>query len=62
MFSFGQIIFAVLFFLVFVVVIFIQYRKDKELHRKNYKGVQWIGVFFVTFVIILFLIKYFLKN
>ncbi|MER3317744.1 MAG: hypothetical protein RIB79_05575 [Allomuricauda sp.] len=62
MFSTGQIIFAALFFIVFVVIISFSYRKDKKLHRKNYKGVIWILISFVTFIIILFLIKHFLKN
>ncbi|RIV69932.1 hypothetical protein D2U88_12350 [Flagellimonas aequoris] len=62
MFSTGQLIFAILFFLAFVVIIALSYKKDKKLHRKNYKGVIWILVSFITFIIILFLIKYFLKN
>ncbi|RIV45393.1 hypothetical protein FQ017_07380 [Flagellimonas pelagia] len=62
MFSTGQLIFAILFFLAFVVIIALSYKKDKKLHRKNYKGVIWILISFITFIIILFLIKYFLKN
>jgi len=62
MFSTGQIIFAALFFIAFVVIISLSYRKDKKLHKKNYKGVIWILISFITFIIILFLIKYFLKN
>ncbi len=62
MFSTGQIIFAALFFIAFVVIITLSYRKDKKLHKKNYKGVIWILISFIAFVIILFIIKYFLKN
>nr|WP_297786134.1 hypothetical protein [uncultured Allomuricauda sp.] len=62
MFSTGQIIFAALFFIAFIVIISLSYRKDKKLHKKNYKGVIWILISFITFIIILFLIKYFLKN
>ncbi|UII78829.1 hypothetical protein LV704_14330 [Flagellimonas sp. CMM7] len=62
MFSTGQLIFAALFFIVFVVVIALSYRKDKTMHKKNYKGVKWVLISFIIFVIILFLIKYFLKN
>lgn len=62
MFSTGQLIFAALFFIAFVVIISLSYRKDKKLHKKNYKGVIWILVSFITFVIILFIIKFFLKN
>ncbi|UBZ14845.1 hypothetical protein LDL77_03780 [Flagellimonas marinaquae] len=62
MFSTGQVIFAALFFIVFVVIIALSYRKDKKLHKKNYRGVIWILVSFISFIIILFLIKHFLKN
>lgn len=62
MFSTGQLIFAALFVVVFTVVIILMYKKDKKLHKRSYKGVQWIGFFFITFVIILFAIKYLLKN
>lgn len=62
MFSTGQLIFAALFFIAFVVIITFSYRKDKKLHKKNYKGVTWILLSFIIFIIILFIIKYFLKN
>ncbi|WP_375325079.1 hypothetical protein [Flagellimonas sp. GZD32] len=62
MFSTGQLIFAILFFIAFVVIVSLSYKKDKKLHKKNYKGVVWILISFITFIIILFLIKYFLKN
>ncbi|WP_306013392.1 MULTISPECIES: hypothetical protein [unclassified Allomuricauda] len=62
MFSTGQLIFAALFFIAFVVIISLSYHKDKKLHKKNYKGVIWILVSFITFIIILFIIKFFLKN
>ena len=62
MFSTGQIIFAALFFIAFVVIISFSYRKDKNLHKKNYKGVIWILISFISFIIIFFFIKYFLKN
>ncbi len=62
MFSTGQLIFALLFVVVFAVIIVSTYRKDKKLHRKNYKGVKWVGIFFVIFIISLFVIKFFIKN
>ncbi|PWL38225.1 hypothetical protein DKG77_08060 [Flagellimonas aquimarina] len=62
MFSTGQLIFAALFFVIFVVIIARSYSKDKTMHKKNYKGVKWVLISFITFVIILFFIKYFLKN
>ena len=62
MFSTGQIIFAALFAVVFIIIIGLSYKKDKNLHKKNYKGVKWILVLFATFIILLFFLKYFLKN
>lgn len=63
MFSTGQLVFALLFFVAFVIVIVLSYQKDKKLHQRNYKGsAKWILISFVSFIIILFLIKHFLKN
>lgn len=62
MFSSGQLIFALLFIIAFVAIISFTYRKDKKLHTKNYKGVKWVLISFMTFIAILFLIKNFLKN
>lgn len=62
MFSSGQIIFAILFAISFLVIIVYSYRKDLKLHQKNYKGVKWVGIFFIIFLLILFFIKYYLKN
>lgn len=57
MFSTGQLIFAILFAVSFIVFITISYRKDKELHKKNYGGVKWIALTFVLFIVLLFIIK-----
>ncbi len=62
MFSTGQLIFAALFAVSFFVIIIFSYQKDKNLHAKNYKGVKWIAISFVIFLIILFVIKFTLKN
>ena len=62
MFSSGQLIFGGLFAAVFLTIIVISYRKDLKLHQKNYKGVKWVALFFAVFLIILFMIKFFLKN
>jgi len=62
MFSTGQIIFAILFVTVFAIVMALMYRKDKALHKKNYKGVKWVLFTFISFVIFLFIIKHFLNN
>ncbi|RDY60919.1 hypothetical protein DX873_01710 [Flagellimonas nanhaiensis] len=62
MFSTGQLIFAALFAIVFIGVMVLSYKKDKKMHKKNYKGVIWILISFAAFIIILFVIKHFLKN
>lgn len=61
MFSQGQLTFGALFFVVFVIIIFFMYRKDKQLHLKNYKGVKWILVGFLSFFVLLLCIKFLLK-
>ena len=62
MFSPGQLIFAGLFFVVFVVIIIFSYRKDLALHRKYYKGTLYILVGFIAFILLLFVIKTYLKG
>lgn len=62
MFSTGQIIFAILFAIVFVIIIVFSYKKEKQQHLKNFKGVKWVAIVFLAFILILFLIKSMLKN
>lgn len=62
MFSKGQAIFAILFVVAFTIILAITYNKDKSFHQKNYKGVKWVLLTFMGFVIFLFFIKYLLKN
>ncbi len=62
MFSQGQIIFAVLFIIVFVIAMIIMYRKDLHLHKIYYKGSLWVLIAFLAFVGILFLLKFTLKH
>lgn len=53
MLSNGQIVFAILFATVFIVVIVYTYRKDLKLHQKHYKGSIWILVAFIAFIIMI---------
>ncbi|AEW86177.1 hypothetical protein B0A78_00270 [Flavobacterium columnare NBRC 100251 = ATCC 23463] len=62
MFSQGQIIFAISFFICFVILMIFSYRKDIKLHKLHYKGSFWILISFLIFIGILFLIKTTLKN
>ena len=61
MFSTGQTIFVIFFVLVFTGLLILSYRKDKKLHKKYYKGSIWILIGFIAFIILLFLLKDWLK-
>jgi ABC-type transport system involved in cytochrome c biogenesis permease component len=58
MFTTGQLIFALLFFISFVVVLAFQYRKDRKLHRRYYKGTVWILIAFIGFIAMLATVKF----
>ena len=60
MFTPGRIIFISLFVLAFVIAIIWSYRKDKKLHKKQYKGSIWILVGFIVFLLMLLALKYLL--
>jgi threonine/homoserine/homoserine lactone efflux protein len=62
MFTTGQLIFAGFFIVVFVIAMIYAYGKDKALHNKFYKGNYKILLGFFGFVLLLFLIKIFLKH
>jgi hypothetical protein len=61
MFSTGQLIFAVVFFIGFVGIITLSYRKDKAIHEKQFKGSLWVLVGFIVFIAILTGLKYALR-
>lgn len=60
-FTTGQIIFGVIFFIAFLGIIIYTYRKDLKLHRANYKGVKYIVIGFLLFILFLFVLKEFLN-
>ena len=60
MFSQGQLIFGILFAIVFVMIIFISYRKDVALNKKYYKGSLWILLIFISFILGIAAIKFLL--
>ncbi len=62
MFSTGQLIFAILFAVAFVILIVISYRKDVKRDRKYAKGSIWILVGFLVFVGLLMAAKVYLKG
>lgn len=62
MFTTGQLIFASLFTIVFVGVMIYVYRKDMPLHKKYYKNSYTVLIAFLTFIALLFIIKYITKD
>lgn len=60
MFSNGQITFGILFALAFIVALFLAYRKDKKTHKSYYKGSIWVLIAFISFILLIASIKYFL--
>ncbi len=50
MFSTGQIVFGVLFAIVFFVIIGFMYRKDLKLHKVHFKGSLWVLLAFIAFI------------
>jgi ABC-type transport system involved in cytochrome c biogenesis permease component len=61
MFSNGQMIFGVIFFIVFAIIIGFTYRKDLKLHKRFYKGSIWVLFAFIAFILSIVAIKVFLK-
>lgn len=62
MFSQGQLLFALCFFIAFVILIIFSYRKDIKTHKVFYKGNYKILIGFFLFIGILFLIKIYFKR
>ena len=62
MFSTGQLIFAICFFLAFVCVIRLSYKIDQRIHQKHFKGKRWVLVGFLAFFLLLLLAKIWLKQ
>jgi len=56
MFSLGQLLFAVCFFVAFVIAMIFAYRKDARLHQIFYKGNYKVLIGFIVFILILFII------
>ncbi|PDS26279.1 hypothetical protein B0A77_02930 [Flavobacterium branchiophilum] len=62
MFSTGQLIFASLFFVSFVLITMYSYKKDKNLHSFFYKGNYKVLLAFLIFIGLLFVIKFYFKH
>ncbi|MDN3724647.1 hypothetical protein QRD02_09645 [Aequorivita sp. SDUM287046] len=62
MFSTGQLVFAVIVFIAFVILMVYSYRGDKKLHKKYYKGSIWVLMGFIIFVLLLMAMKAYFKH
>ena len=60
MFSQGQINFGIIFFIVFAIIIGYTYRKDFKLHKRFYSGSVWVLIAFISFILFIAAIKFFL--
>ncbi len=60
MFSKGQIIFGIIFFVIFAIIIGYTYRKDLKLHKRFYAGSIWILIAFIGFILLISAIKFLL--
>jgi len=60
MFTVGQIVFALFFFVTFVLIIFLSYRQDRKTIKLFYRDSYKILLAFILFFFLLFCIKYFL--
>lgn len=62
MFTNGQWTFAALFLIAFVIIMIFSYRKDIGIHKRFYKGSYKVLIAFFIFIVMLFIIKIFLKR
>jgi len=62
MFSQGQLAFAGIFIVAFVIAMIFTYKKDLKLHKVFYKGSLWVLAGFLIFIGLLFIIKIFMKH
>ncbi len=60
MFTVGQIVFGIFFFISFVVIVFFAYKQDKKTINLFYRDSYKILFAFILFFSLLFCIKYFL--
>ena len=57
MFTKGQLIFAIIFVIIFTIVIIDSYKKDVKFLKNTYKGVRWVLIGFIIFFSILVILK-----
>ena len=57
MFSTGQLVFAIFFFISFLVIVIISYKKDLKGLKGSYSGIRWVILGFICFVAMLVVLK-----
>ncbi|MAU54633.1 MAG: hypothetical protein EVA39_01745 [Flavobacteriales bacterium] len=57
MFSTGQLVFAILFFISFLAIVTISYKKDLKGLKGSYSGIRWVIIGFICFVSLLVILK-----
>ena len=62
MFSFGQLIFGICFFIVFVMIVIFSYKADKKQQPQYFKGSYKILVGFLIAFSLLLLVKFITKQ
>ena len=56
MFSFGQLIFGICFFIVFVIIVFFSYKSDKKKQPQYFKGSYKVLIgFLIAFSLLVFI-------
>tara|TARA_B100001094_G_C17802958_1_gene610006 strand:+ start:30 stop:218 length:189 start_codon:yes stop_codon:yes gene_type:complete len=57
MFSNGQLLFGLIFFIIFIIIVSISYKKDLKKLNGSYKGIKWVLVGFIIFIAVLVILK-----
>jgi len=57
MFSTGQLVFAIFFFISFLLIVTISYKKDLKGLKGSYSGIRWVILGFICFVAMLVILK-----
>ena len=57
MFSNGQLLFGLIFFIFFIIIVSISYKKDLKKLNGTYKGIKWVLVGFIIFIAVLVILK-----
>ena len=57
MFSNGQLLFGLIFFILFIIIVSISYKKDLKKLNGSYKGIKWVLIGFIIFITVLVILK-----